>query len=72
MIYRLIVTLATTTRMIPALGWAAVRGIFNVSVKVRDKVTRQYPQITIFFEEKGEPKRYRTEVLLLTSLTPYR
>ena len=24
------------------------------------------------FEEKGEPKRYRTEVLLLTSLTPYR
>ena len=23
------------------------------------------------FEEKGEPKRYRTEVLLLTSLTPY-
>ena len=24
------------------------------------------------FEEKGEPMRYRTEVLLLTSLTPYR
>ena len=24
------------------------------------------------FEEKGEPKRYRTEVLLLTGLTPYR
>ena len=24
------------------------------------------------FEEKGEPKRYRTEVLQLTSLTPYR
>ena len=24
------------------------------------------------FEEKGEPKRYRTEVLPLTSLTPYR
>ena len=23
------------------------------------------------FEEKGEPKRYRTEVLPLTSLTPY-
>ena len=23
------------------------------------------------FEEKGEPKRYRTEVLLLTNLTPY-
>ena len=24
------------------------------------------------FEEKGQPKRYRTEVLPLTSLTPYR
>ena len=24
------------------------------------------------FEEKGEPKLYRTEVLPLTSLTPYR
>ena len=24
------------------------------------------------FEEKGEPKRYRTVVLPLTSLTPYR
>ena len=24
------------------------------------------------FEEKGEPKRYRTEVLPLTSITPYR
>ena len=40
---------------------------FNVSLIVRDKVTRQCPQTTIF-EEKGEPKRYRTEVLLLASL----
>ena len=37
-----------------------------------DKVTRQCPQTTTFFDEKGEPKRYRTEVLPLTSLTPYR
>ena len=44
---------------------------FNVSLIVRDKVTRQCPQTTIF-EEKGEPKRYRTEVLPLTSLPPYR
>ena len=44
---------------------------FNVSLIVRDKVTRQCPQTTIF-EEKGEPKRIRTEVPLLTSLTPYR
>ena len=36
-----------------------------------DKVTRQCPQTTTF-EDKGEPKQIRTEVLLLTSLTPYR
>ena len=35
---------------------------FNVSLIVRDKVTRLCPQ-TPTFEEKGEPKRYRTEVL---------
>ena len=34
-------------------------------------------QMTVFtdhnlFEEKGEPKQYRTEVLPLTNLTPYR
>ena len=34
---------------------------FNVSLIVRDKVTRQRPQTTPL-EEKGEPKRYRTEV----------
>ena len=44
---------------------------FNVSLIVRDKVTRKCPQTTIF-EEKGQPKRIRTEVPLLTSLTPYR
>ena len=60
-----------TTRMAPALKWAAMRVIlshFNVSLIVRDKVTRQCPQITTF-EEKGEPKRIPTEVPLLTSLT---
>ena len=41
---------------------------FNVSLIVRDKVTRQCPQ-TATFEEKGEPKQIRTEVPLLTSLT---
>ena len=45
---------------------------FNVSLIVRDKVTRQRPQTTTFFQEKAEPKRIRTEVPLLTSLTPYR
>ena len=43
---------------------------FNVSLIVRDKVTRPCPQTTTF-EEKGEPKRYQTEVLPLTSLPPY-
>ena len=43
---------------------------FNVSLVVRDKVTRQYPQTTIS-EEKGGPKRIRTKIPLLTSLTPY-
>ena len=44
---------------------------FNISLIVRDKVTRQCPQTTRF-EEKKEPKRYRTDVLPLTSLPPYR
>ena len=43
----------------------------TVSLSVKDKVTRQCPQTTTF-EEKGKPKRVRTEVPLLTSLTPYR
>ena len=41
---------------------------FNVSLIVS---TRPCPQTTTF-EKKGEPKRYRTEVLPLTSLPPYR
>ena len=44
---------------------------FNVSLIVMDIVTKQCPQ-TLTFEEKGEPKRIRTEVPLLTSLPPYR
>ena len=44
---------------------------FNVSLIVKDKVTRPCPQTTTF-EEKGEPKQYRTEVLPLTNLPPYR
>ena len=40
-------------------------------IVVRDKVTRQCSQTTTV-EEKGEPKQIRTEVSLLTRLTPYR
>ena len=36
---------------------------FNVTLIVRDKVTRPCPQTTTAVEEKGEPKRYRTKVL---------
>ena len=39
---------------------------FNVSLIVRDKVTRQCSQTTTF-EVEGEPKRIRTEAPLLTS-----
>ena len=42
---------------------------FNVLIIVRDKVTRQCPQTTIF-DDKGEPKQVRTGVPPLTSLTP--
>ena len=38
---------------------------FNVSLMVGNKVTKQCPQTTAF-EQKGEPKRIRTEVPLLT------
>ena len=43
---------------------------FNVSLIVRDKVTRQCPQTTTF-EEKGKLKQIQTELPLLTSLTRY-
>ena len=43
---------------------------FNVSVKSDGQGHRTVSrQTTNLFEEKGEPKRYRTEVLPLTSLT---
>ena len=50
---------------------------FNVSLIARDKVARQCPQTTTFKEREGEkkkkePKRIRTDVPLLTSLSPYR
>ena len=55
-----------TTRM-TCIKMGSDESHFNVSLIVKDKVTRQCPQTTTF-EEKGEPKRYRTEVIPLTSL----
>ena len=57
-----------TTRM-TCIKMGSDQSRFNVSLILRDKVTRPCPQTTTF-EEKGEPKRYRT-VLPLTSLPPY-
>ena len=46
---------------------------FNVSVGSDGQSHKTVSTNHNLFEEKGEPKRYRTEVLpLTTSLTPYR
>ena len=54
-----------TTRMTPALRRAVLRAIlmFHYGI-MKDKVTRQCPQNHNLSEEKGEPKRNRTEALL--------
>ena len=41
-----------TTRMIPALRWAATRAILMFQSEVMDKVTRQCPQTTTFVSRK--------------------
>ena len=55
--------------MIPALR---DESHFNVSVESDEQSHKTVSTNHNPFEEKGEPKRYRTEVLPLTSLTPYR
>ena len=45
---------------------------FNVSVENDGQSHKTVSTNHNLFEEKGEPKRYRTEVLPLTSLTSYR
>ena len=41
-----------TTRMIPALRWAAMRAILMFQQEVMDKVTGQCPQTTTFLKRK--------------------
>ena len=56
-----------TTRMTSALMWAAMRAILmfhNCEGQSHKTVSTNHN----LFEEKGEPKRYRTEVLPITSL----
>jgi len=45
---------------------------FNVSVGSDGQSHKTVSTNHNLFEENGEPKRYRTAVLPLTSLTPYR
>ena len=45
---------------------------FNVSVGSDGQSHKTVSANHNLFEEKGEPKRCRTEVLPLTNLTPYR
>ena len=45
---------------------------FNVSVGSDGQSHGTVSTNHNLFEEKGEPKRYRTQVFPLTSLTPYR
>ena len=45
---------------------------FNVSVGSDGQSHKTVSTNHNLFEEKGEPKRYRTEVLRLTNLTSYR
>ena len=45
---------------------------FNVSVGSNGQSHKTVSTNHNLFGEKGEPKRYRTEVLPLTSLPPYR
>ena len=45
---------------------------FNVSVGSDGQSQKTVSTNHNLFKENGEPKRYRTEVLPLTSLTPYR
>ena len=60
-----------TTRM-TCIEMGSDESHFNVSVGSDGQSHKTVSGNRNLFEEKGEPKRYRTEVLPLTSPTPYR
>ena len=62
---------AVTTRVTPALRWAEIRAILMLNNYCEGQSDKQV-STDHNSEEKGEPKEIRTEVPLLTSLTPYR
>ena len=55
-----------TTRMTSASGWAAMRAVLTFQLEVMN--SHKTVSTNHLFEEKEEPKRYRTEVLPLTNL----
>ena len=62
-----------TTRMTDScIKMGSDESHFNVSIGNDGQSHRTVSTNHNLFEEKGEPKRDRTEVLPLTSLTPYR
>ena len=62
-----------TTRMTSELTeMGSGESHFNVSVESDGQSHRTVSTNHNLFEDKGEPKRYRTEVLPLICLTPYR
>ena len=58
--------------MTPPLKMGSDESHFNVSVGGDGQSHKTLSTNHNLSEEKGVPKRYRTEVLPLTSLTPYR
>ena len=52
--------------MTPALRWAAMRTILMGQFINCEGQSQELPDWRTTFEEKGEPKRIRTEVTLLT------
>ena len=55
----------------PTLTSGSHRAAMRCFINCDGQITRQCPQTTTF-EEQGKPKRIRTEVPLLTNLTPCR
>ena len=61
------IPIAVITRMASALRWGSDESRFNVSVGSDGQSHTTVSTNHNLFEEKGEPKRYRTEILPLTS-----
>ena len=62
----------TTTENDSCIKMGSDESHFNVSVESDEQSHRTVSANHNLFEERGDPKRYRTEVLPLTSLPPYR